>query len=113
MTPHTDYRLVLSTCPDTETARSIGERLVAERLAACVSLIPGLTSIYRWEGKVHQDPEVLLLIKTSAARLDALMDVLQQLHPYEVPEIIALPVVAGLPDYLSWIASCTHPQAHD
>ena len=109
MTPQTDYRLVLSTCPDTETARSIGERLVADRLAACASLVPGLTSIYRWEGEIHQDPEVLLLIKTSAARLDALTETLRRLHPYRVPEIIALPVVGGLPDYLSWIASCTRP----
>lgn len=112
-TQHTEYRLVLSTCPDTETARAIGERLVADRLAACASLIPGLTSIYRWEGEIHRDPETLLLIKTTVARLDALMETLRRLHPYRVPEIIALPVAAGLPDYLSWIASCTPPDAHD
>ncbi len=110
MNLETDYRLVLSTCPDPETARTIGERLVADRLAACVSLIPGLTSIYRWEGEIQRDPEVLLLIKTTAARLDRLMETLRGLHPYRVPEIIALPIAAGLPDYLTWVTSCTQPQ---
>lgn len=110
MTQETDYRLVLSTCPDPETARTIAERLVADRLAACASLVPGLTSIYRWEGEIQRDPEVLLLVKTRAACLDALLATLSGLHPYRVPEIIALPIAAGLPDYLSWIDSCTQPQ---
>jgi periplasmic divalent cation tolerance protein len=102
----TDHRLVLCTCPDLETGAAIGERLVAERLAACVSLVPGLTSIYRWQGEIQRDSEVLLLIKTGAARFDAMAETLRRLHPYEVPEIIALPIAAGSPDYLAWITQC-------
>jgi periplasmic divalent cation tolerance protein len=104
------YQLVLCTCPDQETAGRIAERLVGDRLAACVSLVPGLTSIYRWQGEVQRDAEVLLLIKTAAARLPALTATLRGLHPYEVPEIVALPIVGGLPDYLNWVSTCTQPQ---
>jgi periplasmic divalent cation tolerance protein len=104
-----DYRLVLCTCPDQETAESIGERLVDDCLAACVSLVPGLVSIYRWQGEVQRDAEVLLLIKTTADRFEDLTTTLRQLHPYDVPEIIAVPVCAGLPDYLNWLSQCTRP----
>jgi periplasmic divalent cation tolerance protein len=110
MTLNIDYRLVLCTCPDAETARTIAERLVEDRLAACASLVPGLTSIYRWEGEIQRDSEVLLLIKTTMARLDGLMAAVRRLHPYRVPEIIALPIAAGLPDYLGWVTSCTQPE---
>ena len=110
MTPDIDYRLILCTCPDAETARTIAERLVEDRLAACASLVPGLTSIYRWEGEIQRDSEILLLIKTTMARLDGLMAAVRRLHPYRVPEIIALPIAAGLPDYLSWVTSCTQPE---
>lgn len=103
------FRLVLSTCPDSDIAAAIGERLVAEQLAACVSIVPGLTSIYRWEGEIQRDAEVLLLIKTTAERFDPLTTTLRQLHPYDVPEIIALPICDGLPDYLSWLTKCTRP----
>ncbi|WP_295392314.1 divalent-cation tolerance protein CutA [uncultured Thiodictyon sp.] len=108
MTPETDCRLVFCTCPDQETAARIAERLVGERLAACVNLLPGIASIYRWEGEVQRETEVLLLIKTVAGRLPALTETLRGLHPYQVPEIIALPIAAGLPDYLNWVTSCTH-----
>lgn len=107
MIVESDYRLVLCTCPDQECAARIAERLVEDRLAACVSLVPGLTSVYRWQGEVQRDAEVLLLIKTVAARLPALTETLRGLHPYQVPEIIALPIAEGLPDYLSWITACT------
>jgi len=107
MTTETDYRLVFCTCPDQERATRIAEALVEERLAACVSLVPGLTSIYRWQGAVQRESEVLLLIKTVAGRLIALTERLRALHPYEVPEIIALPITAGLPDYLTWMTQCT------
>ena len=110
MTTETDYRLVLCTCPDQETATRIAERLVGERLAACVSLVPGLTSIYRWEGQIQRDAEVLLLIKTVAGRVAVLADTLRGLHPYAVPELIALPLTDGLPDYLNWITTCTQPE---
>ena len=110
MTPETDCRLVFCTCPDQETAARIAERLVGERLAACVNLLPGLTSIYRWQGAIERETEVLLLIKTVAGRLPALTETLRGLHPYAVPEIIALPITAGLPDYLTWVTTCTQPE---
>lgn len=113
MSPHTDYRLVLSTCPNQESAVALGTQLVEERLAACVNLVPGLTSIYRWEGTVHRDPEVLLLIKTKADCLDRLTEALSRLHTYDLPEIIAVPITAGLPEYLNWISQCTQPPPPD
>jgi periplasmic divalent cation tolerance protein len=111
MIPETDCRLVLCTCPDQESAIRIAERLVGERLAACVNLLPGLTSIYRWQGAIEREPEVLLLIKTVAGRIAALTETLRGLHPYSVPEIIALPITDGLPDYLTWMTTCTQPDA--
>ncbi len=91
---------------------SVGSLSDAERLArgvveaghaACASVLPGLTSFYRWKGELQRDPEVLLLIKTRADRVDALRSALVAGHPYEVPEVLALPVVAGHPPYLAWI----------
>lgn len=111
MTDTEGHRLVLCTCPDQETATSIAERLVGEHLAACVNLLPGLTSIYRWEGAIQREPEVLLLIKTTGARLPELTATLRAVHPYEVPEIIAFPIAAGLSDYLNWITACTRADA--
>ena len=102
----THCRLMLCTCPDRETGQRLAESLVEERLAACVNLVPGLTSVYRWEGRVQQDSEVLLLIKTVEARVEPLSERLRQLHPYEVPEIIALPIASGLTDYLNWVSEC-------
>lgn len=96
--------LCLSTCPDAETAATIARRLVEERLAACVNHLPGVVSTYRWQGKIHEDAEVLLVIKTTRERFDALRDRLVGLHPYEVPELIALEVADGLPAYLEWVA---------
>ncbi|EGV16654.1 divalent-cation tolerance protein CutA [Thiocapsa marina] len=102
-----DYRLIFCTCPDEATAGHIAESLVDERLAACANLLAGITSIYRWKGQIQRDPEVLLLIKTTTERVAALTERLRALHPYEIPEIIAVPVTEGLPDYLSWITTCT------
>jgi periplasmic divalent cation tolerance protein len=102
-----DYRLMFCTCPDEATAQAIAETLVGERLAACANLVPGIRSIYRWEGQIQRDSEVLLLIKTAAGRVPALTDRLRELHPYEIPEIISVPITEGLPDYLSWITTCT------
>ena len=90
-------------CPDADTATGIGEALVRERLAACVNLLPGMRSIYRWQGKVEQADEVLLLIKTRAGQLDALAARLKALHPYELPELIAVRAAGGLPAYLAWV----------
>lgn len=113
MSVETDYRLVLCTCPDQETALAIGTRLVEQRLAACVNLVPGLTSIYRWEGSIQKEPEVLLLVKTRTGRFGELAESLRRLHPYDVPEIIAVPIDAGLPEYLNWITQCTQSSPAD
>jgi periplasmic divalent cation tolerance protein len=100
-------RLCLCTCPDRPGAEAIAQALVEERLAACVNLLPGVTSIYRWDGGVERAEEVQLLIKTTAARLPALAERLRALHPYDVPELIALEAVGGLSEYLNWIAAET------
>ena len=94
--------VVLCTFPDLDQARQIGAALVERQVAACVNLLPGVESIYRWEGKVERAGEVLALIKTT--RYSDLEAAIRELHPYEVPEIIALPVVAGLPAYLKWLS---------
>ena len=99
--------LAYSTCPDAASADAIARALVAERLAACVSQLPGLRSTYRWQGQVEQADEVLLLIKTTADRLVALTARLRELHPYELPELIAVEVRAGHPAYLDWVAAET------
>jgi periplasmic divalent cation tolerance protein len=103
----TDVLLVFCTCPDEESGARIGETLITERLAACVNLLSGLTSVYLWKGALERDTETLLLIKTTNARFDALCERLSELHPYELPEIIATPVTAGLPPYLQWVSTCT------
>lgn len=102
-------RVVLVTAPDTETATGMARSLVSERLAACGNVVPGLTSIYRWEGGVHEDPEVLLILKTREERMEELVRRVAELHPYDVPEVLALPVDGGLPAYLSWVESETSP----
>lgn len=102
-------RVALSTAPDAETGARIARALVEERLAACVNLVPGVRSIYRWQGRVEDAGEVLLLIKTRAERVDALASRLRALHPYEVPELLALPVSAGLGPYLDWVLAEAAP----
>jgi periplasmic divalent cation tolerance protein len=99
--------LILCTCPDQVTAERIAETLVGERLAACVNLVPGLTSVYRWEGRIQRDTELLLLIKTRAAVYPLLEARIRELHPYQTPEIIALPIQTGTAAYLDWIADNT------
>lgn len=106
-TPMATPLLCLSTCPDAETAARIACALVEEQLAACVNRLPGVHSTYRWQGKVVDDAEVLLVIKTTNERLEALRGRLVELHPYEVPELIAIEVVDGHPAYLDWIAAAT------
>ncbi|MFZ4790443.1 MAG: divalent-cation tolerance protein CutA [Candidatus Competibacteraceae bacterium] len=99
--------VVYCTCPDQGVAERIAEAVVAERLAACVNLIPGVTSVYRWEGQLQRDAEWLLIIKTRSAVYPQLEARIRQLHPYQVPEIIALPIQAGSAAYLDWIAANT------
>ncbi len=99
--------LCLCTCPDADAANAIAERLLQERLCACVNLLPQVQSIYRWQGAVERAQEVLMLIKTTQARYAALEQRIAALHPYSVPEVIALPIQAGLPAYLQWLAEET------
>lgn len=97
-------RVVLVTAPDAETGRGIAQALVRERLAACVNLVPGLHSIYRWEGAVEEGEETLLVIKTRQDRCDALEKRVLELHPYDVPEVLVLSVAGGNRAYLDWVA---------
>ena len=102
-----EFLVVLVTCPDAEKAAAIGRTVVEERLAACVNMVPGLRSIYVWEGKVCDDAEVLCLIKTRRALFERLRARLLTLHPYEVPEVIALPLAAADGRYLAWLQGST------
>ncbi len=99
--------LVYTTCPDENTARVIARTLVEERLAACGNILPGVTSIYRWQGKIETAGECLVLLKTRSERLEALAARLQHLHPYDVPELLAVPVDRGAPEYLRWVVEET------
>jgi periplasmic divalent cation tolerance protein len=99
--------VVLCTCPDEAAAERIATTLVEEQLAACVNRIPGIASIYRWQGKVCRDSEHLLLIKTTRERFEALRERVVALHPYELPEVIAVDIAAGHAPYLDWIKSST------
>lgn len=99
--------VVYCTCPDQAAAEYIAEAVVSERLAACVNLVPGVTSIYRWQGEIQRDAELLLIIKTRRAVYPQLEARISELHPYQVPELIALPVQAGSAAYLAWIADNT------
>jgi periplasmic divalent cation tolerance protein len=96
--------VVLSTFPDAEKAAQVARALVDEQLAACVNLVAGVRSIYRWQGAVQDDAEALAIIKTTSARYAQLAARLAELHPYEVPEIIALPIADGHRPYLAWLA---------
>jgi periplasmic divalent cation tolerance protein len=95
--------LCLCTCPDAASAQRLAETLVGERLAACVNRLPGVLSTYRWQGEVNTGGEELLLIKTTAAGFETLKARLLELHPYEVPELVALPVERGHAAYLDWV----------
>ncbi len=99
--------VVLCTCPDEDTAERIARELVEARLAACVNRLSGVRSTYRWKDALRDEPEVLLAIKTVRSRYQELEMRLKALHPYEVPEIIALPVLAGAAPYLAWLADET------
>ncbi|MDP3439021.1 MAG: divalent-cation tolerance protein CutA [Azonexus sp.] len=99
--------LVLTNCPDEETANTIALAVVEAQLAACVNILPRVQSIYRWQGVVESATEIPLFIKSTAANYPALEKLIAGLHPYEIPEIIALPMAQGLPAYLNWVAAET------
>jgi len=99
----TDKKLVLTTAGSKEEARKIARALVERRLAACVNMVPQIESIYRWEGKVEDAQEWLLVIKTTGPAFERVRDVIKELHSYEVPECICISIENGSPDYLKWI----------
>lgn len=103
--------VVFCTCPDQASAERIAATVVEERLAACVNMLPGLTSIYRWREQIQRDTELLLLLKTQGTVYPLLETRIRELHPYDVPEIIALPVRMGSSAYLDWIAANTGASA--
>ena len=103
----TQALLVIANCPDEACANHIALAVVEAGLAACVNLLPRVQSIYRWQGAIESASEVPLLIKTTAGRYTELEAAIRELHPYDVPEIIALPIAQGLPAYLDWLAAET------
>ena len=112
MTAPAETLLVLTNLPDADSARQVARQLVEQRLAACVNILPACTSVYRWNDAIESAAEVPLLIKTTLARYPALQAALTELHPYELPEIIAVPLHEGLPAYLAWVDTETaepHP----
>lgn len=102
----TEQQIVLCTCPDLESAKTIADSVVEQRLAACVSILPGVMSVYRWQGGLETNDELLLLIKSQRATYKRLEQAILTLHPYELPEIIAVSIATGLSPYLDWIDSC-------
>jgi periplasmic divalent cation tolerance protein len=105
--------MVEITAPSPEEAERIGRTLVEERLASCANLVPGIRSIYRWQGRVEEAAETMLLVKTAEASLPALIDRVRSLHSYDCPCIAAVPIVGGNPAYLAWIeAGCGRHESH-
>lgn len=107
MAEQTEACVVLVTCGSEAAATALATALVEERLAACGNIVPGVRSVYRWQGAVQHDAEVLLLLKTVPARVPSLSARVRELHAYDVPEVLALPVLGGLQPYLEWIAEST------
>lgn len=99
--------LIITNCPDEEVANAIALALVEEKLAACVNLLPRVQSVYRWQGAVESASEIPLLIKSTATCYAVIETRIRELHPYETPEIIAMPITHGLPAYLNWLAGET------
>ncbi len=102
-----EISIVLVTAGNEDEAVKIGKTLVEERLAACANIVPRVRSIYRWRGEIHDEQEVLIIIKTRTSLFQALEKRVKELHSYEVPEIISFPITRGLPQYLEWVAAET------
>ncbi len=105
---HQEICVVLCTCPSHPVAEQIATTLVSRHLAACVNILPGITSVYHWQGAIEKDQEVLLLIKTDASHYPDVESCIVELHPYELPEVIAVPVQQGSEQYLTWLRQCLH-----
>ncbi len=106
-----DVRVCLSTIDNRENAEKLANQLVSRQLAACVNIVPGATSVYRWQDAVHQEQECVLIIKTTAQALPWLKDALSDLHPYDVPEFVVLDVSDGAMTYLDWVKLQVQPGA--
>ena len=102
-----DYIIVLTTCNSSGIASSIAETLVSNKLAACVNIMNDIESVYQWQGKIEHDKEILLIIKTKQVLFSQVEQTIQELHDYELPEIIAVPIEAGEKNYLNWLQSAT------
>lgn len=100
------HQIIFCTCPNQESAEGIAEHLISQKLAACVNIIAGITSVYEWEGNIESSQEYLLFIKSHRDKYNAIEEAIKNLHPYELPEIIAVPIDRGLPEYLQWINTC-------
>ncbi len=105
----TDYVIVMTTLPADADVTTFAQALVEARLAACVNVLPAMESVYRWEGQIEQERERQLIIKTSRGRLAALWDRVREMHPYDVPEFIVVPIVDGSHAYLRWLGESTRP----
>ena len=103
--------VIISNVPDMATAQALAQALVGRQLAACVNILPGVQSVYRWQGAIEEAHEISLFIKTRRACYAAVEAAICELHPYDVPEIIALPISGGLPAYLAWLVQETTPPA--
>ncbi len=102
-----EISIVLVTAGSAEEAAAIGRTLIEERLAACANIVPRIRSIYRWKGKIYDEQELLIIIKTRTSLFEAVQKRVKELHSYEVPEIISFPVALGLPQYLEWVQAET------
>jgi periplasmic divalent cation tolerance protein len=105
-----EYSACITTVSNDEVARKLARSIVEARLAACVNIIPGITSIYEWQSTIHEDNEIILMIKTRREYVPQLIEFVKKTHPYEVPELIELPINSGNPDYLKWIDGIVNQQ---
>ena len=105
------FFVIMTTLDNEQNAKELARRIVEEKLSRCVQIIPGLISVYHWENKIHEDPEFLLLIKLPKANLESALELIPRWHPYEVPELIALPVKVGHDPYLQWLGDWQYKQS--
>ncbi|KFB43430.1 AGAP000670-PA-like protein [Anopheles sinensis] len=111
-TTTTEYSIAFVTTPDINASNKLARGLVEKKLVACVNIIPGLTSIYEWEGKINEDPEYLLMIKTRTCRVEEVIRFVRENHPYSVAEVISVPIANGNAPYLEWIGKVVPQSGH-